>query len=299
MMLTKSNAAGQSGAPLARWALIRLVCYVAGIAAAAFVATILTHALVPPAPSPWHALVMVKNVLLPLALFALYAILVRLMEHRRADEIDIRRGFPALLVGALVGWALMAGFFLILWAAGMAHISKSTGLAGLGSELLVPLVTAMGEELLFRVILFGILEEICGTSISIFLSAALFALSHAGNPGSSPFALAALAFEMGVMPALAYILTRNIWLAVGMHFGWNFAEGFVFGAYDSGLRDPHALFRATLSGADLLTGGSFGPEGSILSLGLCLLASVILIVLIRRKADWQQPRWPSLIAIPR
>lgn len=277
-------------APWAQWSAVRLVCYVAALVATAVVATVVTRLLVPPEPSPWHQLVLIKNALLPLAMFAIYAGLVRLLERRPAREIDVRAGFPMLLAGALIGIVLIGTFLSALWGLGLAHVSAGTGLHGLVNELLVPLVTAMGEELLFRVVLFRLVEEISGTTAAIVISAAIFGLSHAGNPGATPLALATLSAELGVMLALAYVLTRNVWLAVGIHMGWNLALGYVFGVSVSGVRDPHSLLQTTLSGPDLVTGGAFGPEGSILVLGLALIASGTLFTLVRRAGHWTSPR---------
>jgi hypothetical protein len=274
-----------------QWAPVRLIVYVGGLAVTVVVATILTHLFVPPAPSPWHALVMLKNLLLPVALFALYAMLVRVLEHRRADEIDFRRAWPTFLAGSLIGSALISVTVLALWALGMAHISNGTGFEGLANAVLAPLVTAMGEELLFRVVLFGVLEQISGSLSAIVVSAALFGLSHAANPGAKPFVLATLSTEMGVMCALAYILSRNIWLAVGIHMGWNFTQGFVFGTLDSGLRDPHGFLHTTMTGPDLLTGGAFGLEGSIVTLGFSLVVCGVLYYLIRRGNNWRAPHF--------
>ncbi|HEY5095279.1 MAG TPA: type II CAAX endopeptidase family protein [Candidatus Eremiobacteraceae bacterium] len=274
---------------LSSWVPLRLLCYALGILAVVVIATILTRLLVPPAPSPWHSWVILKNVLLPIAAFALYAWLVKLLEQRPAREIDLRRGFT-FLPGALAGAAMMALFFLILWSLGLAQVSKGTGVTGLASEMIAPMVTAMGEELLFRAVLFRLLEEMSGTTTAIVVSAIVFGLAHAGNPGASAFSIAALAMDMGVLLALAYILTRNIWFAVGIHMGWNFTEGYIFGALNSGMRDPHSLLSTTLTGPQLITGGSFGPEGSILMVGICIAASVMMLVSIRRRGGWEAPR---------
>jgi membrane protease YdiL (CAAX protease family) len=254
-------------------------------------ATILTRLLAPPAPSRWRDIVLLKDLLLPIALFAIYARLVRVLEHRPAVEISPRDGLSTFPIGVLVGALLMGAFFLTLWALGRAHFSVGTGMEGLASEILVPFLTATGEEPLFRVVLFRILQEMWGSAAAIFVSALVFGLSHAVNPGATPLALAALSVETGVLLALAYMLTGSIWLAAGIHMGWNFTEGFVFGAFDSGFRDPHTLFRTTLAGADWLTGGRFGPEGSIVTLGYGLCACVVLCALVWRQGVWEPPHF--------
>jgi membrane protease YdiL (CAAX protease family) len=199
-----------------------------------------------------------------------------------------------LLPGFLIGFGVIASCFLLLLVIGMAQITKGTGLTGLGAALLVPLVTAMGEELLFRAIIFGILEEVFGSAIAVLVSATLFGLAHAANPGATPFTITALSIEMGVMLALAYILTRNIWFPVVIHAAWNFTQAFVFGAYNSGVREPHSYFHTDLRGPDMFTGGTFGPEGSALTVLLSVAVSTILYLSIRRNGKWAPVRFQPL-----
>jgi hypothetical protein len=158
------------------------------------------------------------------------------------------------------------------------------------------MATALFEELLFRAILFRIVQEVSGSAAAIVLSAAIFALAHAGNPGASPFAVTALAVGLGLVLALAYLLTGSIWLSVGIHMSWNFTQGFVFGSEVSGLHQARRFLSTSLSGPDLLTGGRFGPEGSILSAGIGLIAAAVLIVLILRKGAWQPRRFRMRLA---
>src|SRR5262245_51906294 len=95
-----AETALQSPTPMRRlgqWAPIRVICYVAAILAVAAVAKLLTHLFVPPLPSPLHApLTLVRNLLLPIAMFAVYALLVRVIERRVASELDIRKGLVTL-----------------------------------------------------------------------------------------------------------------------------------------------------------------------------------------------------------
>lgn len=274
------------GARVWRWPLIRFAIYGAAALATIVAGTMATRLLVPPEPSPWHDLARLKNIVLPIALFAIYAGLVRLLERRPASEIEIRRGLPALLAGILFGAATIGLTVLVLWSLGMAEISGRTGFAGLERELPVLMITTMIEELLFRVILFAILEEILGSLFAILISAALFGLAHLGNPGATPFAIVALSIELGVMLALAYMMTRNVWMAIGIHAGWNFTQGFVFGALNSGQQHPHSYFQTTLTGPDIFTGGAFGLEGSVVCLGLSVAASAVLLALVLHKRRW-------------
>jgi uncharacterized protein len=277
---------------LSQWAPIRVIYYVAAIMAIAVIAKILTPLLVPPLPSPLHApLTLARNLLLPIAMFAVYALLVRLIERRVASELDVRKGLATFFAGLLIGVTLMVTIYGVLWGLGMAKFSGGIGLDGLMVAIPYYMATAMGEELLFRAVLFRIVEEVGGTTVAVGISAAIFGLLHAANPGATPLGIGALTIAAGITWALAYVLTRNIWLAVGIHMSWNFTQGYVFGAEVSGLSQPYSILRTSLSGPDVLTGGSFGPEGSVLSLGVGLIASAVLVVLILRKGDWRAPRF--------
>jgi membrane protease YdiL (CAAX protease family) len=76
--------------------------------------------------------------------------------------------------------------------------------------------------------------------------------------------------------ALPYLLTRQLWLSIGLHIGWNFFEGVVFGFQVSGL-DTFRLLRHTVSGPELWTGGVFGPEAGLLVIPAIILGSLLVV----------------------
>jgi uncharacterized protein len=276
---------------LRRWAPIRLAGYVVSILAVAIVVNIAGKLLIPPLPSPlYEPMTVAKNLLLLIAVFTLYPFLVRVFERRAASETGIRRHWSGFLVGSAIGALLIGVIYLIMVASGIAHSQAGSGLEGLLVAVLRPLSVAMLEELLFRGVLLRITEEVCGTTVAIVVSAVLFGLAHAANPGATPFTIFALTVDLGILLSLAYVLTRNIWLAVGIHMTWNFMQGFVVGTEVSGSREPSNLFTTSMTGPDLLTGGNFGIEGSLISILVSLAASTVLAVLIARKRDWQPTR---------
>lgn len=139
---------------LSQWVPLRAICYSAAIIAMAIIAKILTHLFVPPLPSPLHApLTAARNLLLPIAMFAAYAFLVRLIERRAASELDIRRGLATFLTGAVVGSFMIGTVYCVLWGLGLARFSGGAGFEGLAVAIIYHLCTAMGEELLFRAVL--------------------------------------------------------------------------------------------------------------------------------------------------
>ena len=80
------------------------------------------------------------------------------------------------------------------------------------------------------------------------------------------------------MLAAAYVVTRSLWLPIGLHFAWNFTHAGIFGAALSGSEStPDGLFQLELSGPTWLTGGEFGPEASLLALLVCLIPTILML----------------------
>ncbi len=296
--MTEETVAPHAGliSRISRWTLVRVL-----IPAAFLVATIigggkLLGLLVPPASSPWHAeAAMARNLVMIGLLLAVYTGLVRWLERRGARELNPAPGAVQLPAGALIGVALMASVFLILSVMGLGVLSGGDGLPSLPAAIAAAAVPAVFEELLLRGVLFRIVEEAHGTTIGLVVSAAVFGLLHALNPGATLFSDAAIAVEAGLLLAMAYALTRNLWFAIGIHLGWNFTEGDLIGVPVSGGAAPHSVFRAVLHGPDLLTGGAFGPEASVITVGVCLIATLAFGLLVARGGGWRPAgRRPAL-----
>ena len=153
---------------------------------------------------------------------------------------------------------------------------------------------ALFEELLFRALFFKNTEEALGSWAGLVAQAALFGALHLGNPHATLVAGIAIAVEAGILLAAAYVLTRRIWLAWGIHFGWNFAQSNIVGVPSSGHAQPVSWFHATPTGSDVWTGGAFGVESSPVAVPLCLCAAIPLLYLgwrrgrfvTRRPKDW-------------
>ena len=108
----------------------------------------------------------------------------------------------------------------------------------------------------------------------VVISAILFAVVHLVNPNPSSNAVIGLILS-GIFFAFAYLRTRLLWLPIGIHIGWNFFEGTVFGFPVSGT-SPFVLVRQTVNGPETVTGGAFGPEAGLVLL-LALLIGFFLI----------------------
>jgi uncharacterized protein len=227
---------------------------------------------------------------LSVVMIGAYRWLVGALEQRRAEELGGGFALRGLSGGALAGAALFALVYLALWAAGAASSAGFNGFAGLGRALGVAIESATGEEILFRGVLFRRLEGALGTTLALALSAIAFALVHVGNAGASWISTLAIALESGVLLGIAYAATRSLWLPIGLHFGWNFTEGGIFGAAVSG-GQYQGLIALRLSGPPWLTGGAFGPEASLPAIIVALCASAALGWYAVRRGAWQPPSW--------
>ena len=107
------------------------------------------------------------------------------------------------------------------------------------------------------------------------VSSALFGYSHADNAGENWLGLVNAGLG-GLVLCLMLRRTGDLWLAIGFHTGWNWAQSFFFGAPTSGYLLPNHLFQSRFSGPAWMTGGTVGPEGSV----VCSFFFVVLAVLV-------------------
>jgi uncharacterized protein len=229
-----------------------------------------------------------------LGLMGLYALLVRLFEARWPSEARPR---PRLLAwGVLIGLCLFCAVYAVYVLTGVASYRGVRGFDGVGEVLLIAIVAGFGEEILFRGVVFRILEESLGSLPALILSAALFGLMHAGNPAATTFSSVAIALEAGGMLAAAYIWSRSLWLPIGIHLAWNFTQGGIFSQPISGNAATGLLdFPLSAQASPLVTGGAFGPEASIVSLAVCVSLGVVFLALAIRAGRWRPVRFRLLL----
>lgn len=223
------------------------------------------------------------------SVFFVATIYVRLsgsIEERTVLEFENKSSVSKILLGLAVGTSLVVTSILVVSALGYADVHYAGALKYSSDTVLPVLGAPVFEEILSRGVIFRITEQMFGSAIALAISSLFFGFAHFGNPGVTLQAQLGIAAGSGLLFGLAYILTRSLWLPIGMHAGWNFAEGDLLGCLDSGY-PVQGLFETRMHGNALVTGGSFGPEASLISLGLCLLCSLILLSHVREKGLWQ------------
>jgi CAAX protease family protein len=236
----------------------------------------------PPGGRDWASLG--AALLLAAALMGLYVALVRALERRAPHELAPRP--LQAIAGIALGLMLFSSVFGLLHVMGVAQWQGLSVRFDAIPMLSAAILAAVGEELAFRGGLFRILEESFGTATALAISAALFGLLHALNPGATILSTVAIALEAGVLLGAAYALTRNLWLPMGLHLGWNFTEGGIFGVSVSGGSAIKGFFSVSLAGHPVLTGGKFGPEASVIAIVVCLALAIVLLALTVRSDRW-------------
>jgi uncharacterized protein len=220
-------------------------------------------------------------VLLLVSLFLVERVVVHKLPA--AVGFDPRHAWRDLLLGGLFGAVLFSIVVLELWALGSYHVVAIHSGQYLGVAAVLLLADAVFEEVLFRGVVFRLVEEWAGTWIALAVSAVIFGVVHAANPGATWISTLAIAVEAGVLLAAAFVVTRNLWLPIGLHFAWNFFEGPIYGTQVSGHVFFTSVLTARMAGPTILSGGAFGPEAGLAAIVPCSIAGIVLLVVATRR----------------
>ena len=244
------------------------------------------------------ALTLLVTVVEALTALAAYAAYVRLVERRPVGELSRPRAATETAAGFVLGVALLALTVAVIWLFGQVQVTAAhpawgsiVGLFGLA------VISGCAEELIARGIVFRIMEESLGTWWALLLSALVFGGLHARNPHATVVSTLAIACSAGILLAAAYVVTRRLWLPIGLHVGWNFAEGGIFGIAVSG-GETRGVFESRLGDRVLISGGSFGVEASVVVVALGLVCGGLLLFLAARRGRLLRPKWRTARPVP-
>ena len=263
------------------------------IALAVFVlANALTYLVMRIVPLPKGELrTTVGGAIMVLLLFAAYKLVIRHLGEEPRDDLPLAGSVKGLGIGTGFGFLL---FSLIVGIAALFDVYNIVGPGGtdqvIPSLIAIAILPGFTEELLFRGILFRFLEQFGGSWFALALTSALFGLAHIFNDNASALSSFAIAIEAGVLLGGAYMLTRSLWMPIGLHAAWNFTQGVVYDVPVSGF-DQQGLVTAQLSGPELLSGGAFGLEASVIAMVIATAAGVWLVVRAVQAGEMVRPWW--------
>lgn len=224
--------------------------------------------------------------------------LLMLVGYLSAAVLVLRwRKLPLSLLGMSLkgrGKDLLAGLgvAVLLYAVGFGT-SLLMGTVEIASVQWIPrdllgtllffLLVAVTEEVMLRGFVLGrMLSAGMNRFVALFLSSALFSAMHLFNPNFAllPFVNILLA---GCLLGASFLYTRNLCFPVVLHWFWNWLQGPVLGYEVSGMDSGETLLTLRLTGSDLLTGGSFGFEGSLLCTVLLVVGTLAIVAYYERR----------------
>jgi hypothetical protein len=186
-----------------------------------------------------------------------------------------------LVSGMAWGIGLISSIFLVLYLTGGLTITdlQMPGLPFLYISIAMVMV-AMAEELLVRGYLLTNFMDSMSKYAALIVSSLLFAAAHMLNPNTSWLGIANIVLA-GLVLGIYYVHQRNLWFPIGMHFTWNLFQGSVLGSPISGVK-VSSIVNIELTGSDLLTGGSFGFEASLVTTVILLIATLMIHLIFRK-----------------
>lgn len=201
-----------------------------------------------------------------LILLSFYYGWTRFFEQRNVSELNLKRMLPDVGIGFGIGFVFFLAIVAVMMILGIYRIDS------FGFELLptvhflvTNLIVAVGEEIVFRGFIHRMILERWGLLAALIVSSLVFGFMHYPNPEATVWSSVAIALEAGVMLGLAYCVRNNLWLPIGIHWAWNFSQGQIWGIAVSGMEVNGSWVRPVIEGPEILTGGSFGAEASIIA----------------------------------
>jgi membrane protease YdiL (CAAX protease family) len=225
---------------------------------------------------------------------ATYALLVRLGEDRNPTELSIKAAPLGLLAGVATGGLLFSAVMMIMIGFhfyDFAYLGPASAWKGVS----LAIESGVFEEVLVRGVVLRLMWRAFGPWWAFLISAALFGAGHVGNPGATAFTTACIAIEAGVMLGAFYALTGRLWVSIGVHAGWNFTQGYLFGAAVSGANFGDAIAKSTARNGlpRWITGGTFGPEASLPAFTVCMAVGIATLWISWKAGRFSKHKSPS------
>jgi len=234
---------------------------------------------------------LIKGIIVSALALTSYIVFFHYYEKRQITELALKGIGKSLILGTLIGMVLQSLTILVIYLSGSYTVLAVNPVSFIIIPLTLAFTAAIIEEILVRGILFRIMEEKLGSYIALAISAVIFGALHLVNPGATLISALCVAVEAGVLLGAAFIYRRNLWFPIALHFAWNFMQSGIFGAITSGTTKVHSLLLSKIEGSVWITGGEFGPEGSIQAVIFCSIASSILLFLCHKENKIVKPYW--------
>ena len=232
------------------------------------------------------------DVCLIATLFFIYRIYTQTVENRKAYEFSFNKWLPELGAGALVAFSAISVYVLINWALGYYKIAEFNSFGNVVFVLFDQLKVGFIEELLFRLIIFKLSEELFGSWAALAIQGIVFGVAHMGNPNATIFTTLALIGAFTFFFGAGYMITRRIWFIFGFHWSWNFFQSGIWGMHNSGKIQP-SLITPIIDGPVWITGGEWGAELSLISILILFIVGIYFVKLAKNNNQFINSHWRS------
>ncbi len=215
-------------------------------------------------------------------------IINRFVNKRTVEALGFHREkwISKYLIGVLIG-TILIGFTCgsaILLGALTVEFNNGVNWGFIILLLIGFMIQGMGEEVLSRGYIQNGIRVRWGIVMTMIIQGIFFTALHSLNPGMTLLPIINL-FLYAVFIGVVFYYTDSLWIAGGIHSIWNFLLGPVLGIEVSGQAVPGSVFNATVHGAEYITGGSFGMEGSILTTIAMIVSTLVVYLLIGKKEN--------------
>jgi uncharacterized protein len=235
----------------------------------------------------FYSIIPDKNIADPIIIFlsvivllVSYYYLFRLYDKRKITELSIKHLPKEMFGGFIFGFSTISLSIFILYLLGHYQAFSITTTHYSARMFTVLIFAAIVEDLFHRGLIVRVLENWLGTNIAIVI-AMLVELQHISNPNFKLFDLL-LYLIWGFTMAMMFIYTKRVWLPYFFHIGWNFSQPF-YGSNLTGANDFGSIIQSKFTGPELLTGGAFGIENSIITLSFLLFIGITLYYLAKKE----------------
>ncbi|WP_299216663.1 type II CAAX endopeptidase family protein [uncultured Aquimarina sp.] len=222
----------------------------------------------------------IQNLISGFVIIVIYYVFYKLLEKRKIHELSLNKIEKDLSIGISTGFGLISLCIGILYLLGYFEVYNFNEFSGILLPLTLLLSAALFEEVIFRGIIYRILEERFGTNIALS-QAFFFGVLHYGNANATITSVW-FVIMLGIVLSLLYTYTQRLWLPFFFHFSWNFAQ-IVYGTPLSGNTNFDALLSSKFNGPSLFIGSEFGIEDSFFSILFMTLLAFYLYWMCKKK----------------
>lgn len=230
------------------------------------------------------------DILTIVLLFLAYNGYTQAVENRKAHELSFYKFHYELGAGILIAFLIVAIVVSILAVLGFYKIDELNPFGNVVYMFFDQMRVGFVEELLFRVIIFKLVEEFAGSWIAVAVQGILFGFAHATNPNATLFTSLTLVIFFSILFGAGFMMTRRIWFVMGFHWSWNFFQAGIFGMQNSGWEQP-SLISPVITGPDWLTGGDWGIEISVLAMVMLFVVGLFFLKTAIIKKQVVKPLW--------